>query len=118
MSRLGDARASIAGALDAGGIRVSSSGRFSAPCVILEADDPWSEPVRLPGRLSKWRLTAIAGKTDTLGSFEALAALIDSIDVALRPLDGCALPTWGRPLDIAIEGATYAGVMGKIQYAI
>jgi len=117
VSRLSDSRAAIVDALEAGGVAAATTGQLSAPCVLLEAGDPWSTPQRMPGRVGRWRLTAIAGRTDSDASLEELAELVDAIDVALGPLAGVELPTWARPVDYKLGGVTYAATVATVQYA-
>lgn len=120
MSRLGDERAAILTALEAGGIRTATGGKLSAPCVLVEPGDPWSDPRRggLGTRVGRWRLTAIAGAVDTSAGVEELAELVDRVDAALRPLDGAQLPTWARPTTIELgDGVSRPAAVGTIQYA-
>jgi hypothetical protein len=118
VSRLADDRGAILAALEATGIRTATGGMLTAPCVLVEPGDPWSEPRRLPARVSRWRLTAIAGAVDTLAGQDELAELVDRVDVALRSIAGVQLPTWARPAPIEIaDGVKRAAVLGTIQYA-
>lgn len=117
MSRLGDELAAITGALEAAGIRAPVSGQLSAPCVLVEPGDPWSEPRRLPARCGRWRLSAIAGATDTRAGIEELGSLVDAVDGALRTVQGCQLPTWGRPTIVEIaDGVKRPATVGTVQY--
>lgn len=118
MSSLGEARARLLSALETSGVRTATGGQLSAPCVLVEPGDPWSEPVRLPGRISRWRLTAIGGRADTEGAYLSLGDLIDGCDVALRKLDGAQLPTWTRPLDYGIGGVPYAASVATVQLPV
>jgi hypothetical protein len=115
VSELLDSRARILAALEAGGIRASTSGRFAAPCVIVEPGDPWSEPVRMPGRVARWRLTAVGGRADSEGTLELLAGLVDGTNTALRTIDGCQAPTWARPFDLVLDGHPYGSSVATIQ---
>jgi hypothetical protein len=114
--RLTDERALILAALETGAVRTATAGRLAAPVVLVEPGDPWSEPARLPGRVSRWRLTAIAGRADTEQAYAELAALVDAVDAALRGLPGCSLPTWAMPRDVTLEGVPYAASLGTITY--
>lgn len=118
VSRLGEDRGRILSALEAAGIRTATGGKLTAPCVLVEPGDPWSEPRRLPARVSRWRLTAIAGAVDTGSGVEELAELVDLVDTALRGVDGCQLPTWARP-NVAeiVDGVRRSSAIGTIQYA-
>lgn len=117
MSTLLEHRAAILESLEAGGIRTATTGQLAAPCVHVEPGDPWAEPVRMPGRLSRWRLTALAGRSDSAGALEALAELVDSVDAALLAGAGTrssSLPTWNKPSDYAVDGVPYAGAVGVL----
>jgi len=110
-------RAALLAAFDAAELRTATTGKLSAPCVHIEPGDPWSVPARLPGRVSRWRLTAIAGKADSEGAYATLGDLIDGIDSALRTVPGCELPAWAKPSDYAIDGVPYAATVATIQLA-
>lgn len=118
MSRLGAARARILESLMLGSVRAGTSGRFSAPAVILEPAEPWSVPARMPGRDSRWQLTAVSGSGDADTALEEIADLIDRCDVALRRLDGCGLPTWSRPADRLVGDVTLPTCVGLFTYAL
>lgn len=110
-------RSRLLEALEAHGIRTSTTGKLSAPVVLVEPGDPWSEPRRMPGRVTRWDLTALAGRADSAGALEALGELVDEIDAALRAVPGCELPTWSKPTDYNVTGVPYAGVIATIQVA-
>jgi len=110
-----DDRARILLALETADVRTATGGKLSAPCVVVEPGDPWSEPRRLPGRVSRWRLMALASKPDTEGSFGELGDLIDRVDGALRTVPGCELPAWSKPTDYSIGGVPYAGTVAIVQ---
>jgi len=114
MSRALDDRARILEALELAGIRTATTGQLSAPAVLVEPGDPWSEPRRLPGRATRWQLTALAGRADSAGAFELLGELVDTIDGALRTVPGCELPVWAKPTDYTVTGVPYAGAVATI----
>ena len=114
MSTLTNARALLLAAFEAQGVRTATTGQFSAPVVLVEPGDPWTEPHRLPGRLSRWRLTAIGGRADTEGALDALGDLIDRTDRALKTVPGASLPTWARPVDYTLGGVPYAATVATI----
>jgi hypothetical protein len=115
VSELLASRTRILEALAAGGIRTATTGKLAAPCVIVEPGDPWSEPVRMPGRVARWRLTAVGGRSDSEGTLALLADLVDGANAALRTLDGCQAPTWARPFDLVLDGVTYGSSVATIQ---
>jgi hypothetical protein len=118
MSSTLDARDRITAGLEAGGIRASTTGQFAAPCVLVEPGDPWSSAQYLPRRVSRWRLTIVAGRADSEGALELLGELIDSVDIALLRVDGCELPQWGKPFDAALDGIPYAASVGTVQLIV
>jgi len=112
-----DDRARILSALKTAGVRTATTGKMSAPVVLVEPGEPWSEPRRLPGRVTRWRLTAYAGGADSEGAYATLGDLIDDVDTALRTLPGCELPTWSKPADETVGGVPVAGSVATVQYA-
>jgi hypothetical protein len=116
-SRLLASRATILAALEAGGVNSSTSGKWSAPCVLVEPGDPWAGVDLSLGRrrTGRWRLTAIAGRTDTDGAIEKLAELVDVVDVALLAVQGLELPTWSRTSDTTVDGAAYSACTATVQ---
>ena len=110
-------RAGILAALEAADIRAHTTGQFTAPCVIVEAGDPWAAVDLSLGkrRTARWRLTAVAGKADSDGALDTLASLIDRTDTALLTIPGVQLPTWGQPFDAAIGAVPYAASAATIQ---
>jgi hypothetical protein len=118
VSRLADERAALIAALEAVGLRVATTGKLTGPCILLEPGDPWSEPQRLPRRVGRWRLTAIAGAVDTEGGLLELAGMVDTVDLALRAVPGAQLPTWARPAVTEIEdGVRRRSAIATISYS-
>ena len=118
MTSVLESRARILAALAAGNVRTGTAGQFSAPCVLVEPGDPWAEWARMPGRVYRWRLTAVGGRADSEGSTTALAELVDKVDAALLAPGtsrSTQLPTWAMPLDQTLGGVAYAATVGTIQ---
>jgi hypothetical protein len=117
VSRLLASRRLILDALEAGAVNASTTGKFSAPCVLVEPGDPWAGVDLSLGRrrTGRWRLTIVAGKADTAGAFEGLAELVDNVDAALLRVHGLELPTWARPFDMTLDGAAYAASSATVQ---
>lgn len=116
MSRALDDRARIVTALEAAGVRTATTGKLAAPCVQIEPGDPWSEPRRLPGRVTRWQLLALAGGgPDSEGALAQLGELVDQVDTALRTVAGCELPAWSKPTDYPLGGVPYAGALATVQ---
>jgi hypothetical protein len=117
VTRLLASRTQIVAALEAGGLNPATTGKWSAPCVLVEPGEPWAAVDLSMGRrrTGRWRLTAVAGKTDTEGAFEELAELVDKTDTALLAVAGLELPTWARPVDLTLGGSTYAATVATVQ---
>ena len=117
MSRLLSSRAVIVNALEAADVNVATTGKWSAPVVLVEAGDPWAAVDLSLGRkrVGRWRLTAVAGRADTAGIVEKLAELVDEVDRALLTVPGVQLPTWNRPFGGVLDGTTYAATTATIQ---
>lgn len=110
-------RRAIQVALEDGGVRVAFTGKFSAPCVLIEAGDPWAAvDLSLHGkRVARWKLTAVAGRADSEAALELLADLVDTADAALLALRGVQLPTWAKPFDAQLGAVQYAATVATIQ---
>lgn len=110
-------RGAIATVLEAGGVPVAFTGKFSAPCVLIEAGEPWAAvDLSLRGkRTARWQLTLVAGRADSEGALETLAALVDKADAALLALPGVQLPTWAKPSDAQLGNVPYATTVATIQ---
>jgi len=117
VSRLIQSRALILGALEAAAIPHATTGKFAAPCVLVEAGEPWAAVDLSMGarRTGRWRLTLVAGRADSAGSLERLAELVDDTDTALLTVPGLQLPTWARPFDMQLDGAAYAATNATVQ---
>jgi hypothetical protein len=117
MSRLLSSRSVITGALDRGGINVATTGKWSGPCVLVEAGDPWATTEAGMGRrrLGRWLLTLVAGRADTEGILESLAELVDQVDRALLTIPGVSLPSWAQPFSGTLGGVAYACTSATIQ---
>ena len=117
MSRLLDSRGLILAALEAAGIAHATTAKFAAPCVLVEPGDPWAGVDLSFGgrRTGRWKLTLVAGRADSAGGLELLSQLVDETDAALLTIPGCQLPSWARPFDAELGGATYAASAATVQ---
>ena len=114
-SRVMRARARLADALEGSGVRTALGGRFAAPCVLIEPGEPWVSRERASSSLEvHWKLTAIAGRTDTGAAYDALGALIDEVDRALLSLRGVSLPSWGAPHNVDLGNVSHAASTGVV----
>jgi hypothetical protein len=108
VSRLLNARARLADALTGSGVSVTFGGRFAAPAVLVEPGEPWVSRERSSRPLeSRWKVTAIAGRSDTAGAYDELGDMIDAIDHALLSIRGVSLPSWGAPHDVTLGNVAH-----------
>jgi hypothetical protein len=115
MSRLGATREALAAALEGSGVRTATGGRFAAPCILIEPGEPWIDRESPSNRLRvRWRLTAIAGRSDTAAAYDGLADLIDLVDTALLSLRGVSLPSWGAPHDQQLGNVAHPVSVGTV----
>jgi hypothetical protein len=113
---LTDTRNRLATALAAAGLRTATGGRFAAPVVLLEPAEPWIDRDTVSHRvLVRWQLSAIARAGDSGAAYDELAALIDSVDVALLTLAGVSLPTWGAPHDVTLGNVAHPTSTGIVE---
>jgi hypothetical protein len=116
VSRLIDARERIADALVGSGVRVAYGGRYAAPCVLLEPAEPWIDRATPSRNLrTRWRATAIGGRSDTEGAYDELGEMVDLIDAALLSLRGASLPSWGAPHDVTLGNVAHPSAVGVIE---
>jgi hypothetical protein len=117
VSRLLSSRDSLTAALEAAGVHAATTGKWSAPVVLVEAGDPWAAVDLSLGRrrTGRWRITAVAGRADSDGIVERLADLVDQVDEALLRVPGVQLPTWSQPFAGSLGGVSYACTSSTIQ---
>lgn len=92
-------------------------GAFSAPCARIFPADPW---VGLSGqaggrRTQQWEVWAVAGRSDSLATFDELEALVMSINAAIEPLPNWNRPQWRRPAVTDMGGVKYFASRGIIE---
>ena len=105
-------------ALEAADIRTYyGMGKFSAPCARIFPAEPWVEiEGRLNGRrVQSWEVWAVAGRTDSIATFDELEAMVMAIDAAIDPLQSWSHPTWRRPAVTDMGGAKYFACRGTIE---
>src|SRR4029077_8487481 len=86
---LTDARAELLAALEAAGVRAFyGMGTFAAPCARIFPSEPWVEVSgRFNGRRTQtWEVWAVAGRTDSMATFDELESMVVSIDSAIDAL--------------------------------
>lgn len=115
---LKDSRAELLAALEAASIRAYyGMGVFAAPCARIFPAEPWVEVSgRANGRRTQtWEVWAVAGRTDSIATFDELEAMVIAIDAALEPLGSWASPTWHRPAVTDMGGAKYFACRGTVE---
>jgi len=112
------ARSELLAALEAASIRTFyGMGAFAAPCARIFPAEPWVEVSgRLNGRRSQsWEVWAVAGRTDSMATFDELEAMVIAIDAAIDGLQSWSHPTWRRPAVTEMGGTKYFACRGTIE---
>lgn len=115
---LTSSRAELLAALDAADIRsFYGMGQFSAPCARIFPADPW---VALSGqaggrRTQQWEVWAVAGKSDSIATFDELESLVIAINAAVEGLPNWNRPSWRRPSVTDMGGVRYFACRGIIE---
>ena len=111
-------RQELLDALEAGDIRAFyGMGIFSAPCARIFPADPW---VALSGqaggrRTQRWEIWAVAGRADSIATFDELEALVSNINAAIEVLPNWNRPEWRRPAISDMGGIKYFACRGIIE---
>jgi hypothetical protein len=112
------AREQLLGALKASGIDAYyGMGQFNAPCARIYPAEPWVEVGGLASgrRIQRWEVWAVAGRTDSLATFDELEAMVMSIDSAIEGMPEWGTPLWRRPAITDMGGAKYFACRGTIE---
>jgi hypothetical protein len=115
---LKDNRAELLAAFEAASVPAFyGMGAFTAPCVRIFPADPWVDQAgRASGTRSQhWEVWAVAGRTDSMATFDELEAMVIAIDAALEPLPSWSRPTWRRPAVTDMGGTKYFACRGVIE---
>jgi|SRR4051812_8100899 hypothetical protein len=111
-------RAEILAALEAADVRAYyGMGAFSAPCARIFPAEPWVEVSgRFNGRRGQtWEVWAVAGRADSIATFDELEAMVIAIDAVLATLPAWSSPTWRRPAVTDMGGTKYFACRGTIE---
>ena len=103
MSRLLESRAAILDALEAGGVNAATTGKFSAPCVLVETGRPvgGGRPLARASAYGSLAADDRRGTADTDGSVRgARRARRPGRRRAPPRARASQLPTWARPFDV------------------
>jgi hypothetical protein len=115
---LTSARAELLAALGAASISAFYGvGAFAAPCARIFPAEPWVEVSgRANGRRTQtWEVWAVAGRSDSMATFDELEEMVIAIDAAIEPLASWASPTWRRPAVTDMGGTKYLACRGTIE---
>jgi len=115
---LKDSRQALLTALEAAGVNAFYGiGKFSAPCARIFPADPWVDLSGLANgrRTQRWEIWVVAGKTDSIATFDELEAMVKQCNDALLPLQGWAYPAWRRPAITEMGGTKYFACRGVVE---
>lgn len=119
MSGITASRLALGQALATAGLRVSyDPGMVQPPAVLVTPADPWVSPSNLVtrSRALRWRLVAVAGRTDATVTLEDLEDLVAATLLAVHTLDGWGTPTYDAPGTVDLGGAQYLAAMGRVDH--
>lgn len=115
---LKDSRQLLLDALTAAGVDAFyGMGRFTAPCARVYPADPWVDLSGLANgrRTQRWEVWVIAGKADSLATYDELEALLQQCNAALTGLPGWSWPAWRRPAVTEMGGTRYFACRGIME---
>jgi hypothetical protein len=94
--------------LETAGVRVldTVSGRFLAPCAIIEPGDPFVGPANLGGsyRRVRWRVVLVVGATASGATLQRMAGLTERVVLAIGAAPGWTTPTVSGPRLVRVVG--------------
>ena len=92
-------------------------GAFTAPCVRIYPADPWVDVSGLANgrRTQRWELWVVAGRTDSIATFDELEALVSQVNAVVSTLQGWAHPAWKRPAITEMGGTKYFACRGVVE---
>jgi hypothetical protein len=115
---LSGARGELLAALEAASIPVYyGADVFTAPCARVYPGEPWVAASGFAGgrRTQRWELWAVAGKPDSMATFDELEALVQSINDAVDGMQGWSFPAWSRPAPTLMGGTRYLACRGVVE---
>lgn len=115
---LADSRQVLLSALETAGVNAFyGMGRFTAPCARIFPADPWVDLSGLANgrRTQRWEVWVVAGRTDSLATFDELEAMVKVCNDALSGLQGWAFPAWRRPAVTEMGGTRYFACRGIME---
>jgi hypothetical protein len=115
---LTDSRKVLLDALEAAEINTFYGiGRFTAPCARIYPADPWVDLSGLANgrRTQRWEVWVVAGRADSIATFDELEELLKRCNVALSGLQGWAYPVWRRPAITDMGGTRYFACRGIME---
>jgi hypothetical protein len=115
---LKDARGELLAALEAASIPAYyGMGVFNAPCARIFPAQPWIDRIGLANgrRAQRWEVWAVAGRTDSLATFDELEAMVSAIEAGLMGLKGWGTLLWQRPAITDMGGTKYFACRGVIE---
>jgi len=92
-------------------------GAFTAPCARIFAAEPWVDRSGLANgrRTQRWEIWAVAGRTDSLATFDDLEKMVIAIDKVVEGLQGWSSCTWRRPAVTDMGGTKYFATRAVIE---
>lgn len=115
---LQNSRQALLDALTAAGVDAFYGiGRFTAPCARIYPADPWVDLSGLANgrRTQRWEIWVVAGRTDSIATFDELEALVKTCNDAVAGSQGWSYPAWRRPAITEMGGTKYFACRGIVE---
>jgi hypothetical protein len=115
---LKDSRQFLLAAIEAAGVNAFFGiGQFTAPCARIYPAEPWVDASGLANgrRTQRWEIWVVAGKADSIATFDELEALVKVCNDAVSGLQGWSHPTWRRPAITEMGGTRYFACRGIVE---
>jgi hypothetical protein len=92
-------------------------GAFTAPCARIYPAEPWVDSSGLANgrRTQRWEIWAVAGRTDSLVTFDELEAMVIAIDAVCEGMAGWSSVVWRRPAITDMGGTRYIATRGVVE---
>jgi len=115
---LTDSRQTLLDTLTSAGVNAFyGMGIFTAPCARIFPADPWVDISGLANgrRTQRWEIWVVAGKADSIATFDELETLVITCNAALSTLQGWSHPVWRRPAIAIMGGTNYFACRGTME---
>jgi len=111
-------RQQLLDALTAAGVNTFyGMGAFTAPCARVYPADPWVDVSGLANgrRTQRWEIWVVAGRADSIATFDELEALVAICNAAVSGLQHWSHPAWRMPAITDMGVTKYFASRGVVE---